>query len=78
MVTGAGRVLKTFSLLDLKKIGDEWLPKDVEVREEASRDKGRFSVTAAAMNLDLLPAIFVPDALAEPVVPPPAEQLVRL
>ncbi len=65
-----GTVLKTLSILDLKKIGDQWIVKTVDCREEASRDKTRFAVTAAALNQHFPPAIFDPEGLAEPAARP--------
>lgn len=79
-----GRVLKTTALVDLKKIADpvtgheQWIPKSFDVRNETTRDKTRFVVTAAALNLQLVPAVFEPAALAEDIQPPQAGRLVRL
>jgi hypothetical protein len=36
------------------------------------RDKDRFAVTAAALNLQLAPALFDPGQLATPAKPPPS------
>jgi hypothetical protein len=74
---GARGVLKTVSLVDLKKIGEQWIPKSFDVRNDVSRDKTRFLVTGAALNLTLPPAVFAPAALAD-TVPPPADKLVRI
>lgn len=70
-------VLKTFSLQDLKKVGEEWLPQEIDIRDEGSRDKGRFNVTGAALNLDLLPELFLPTSLDGRVAPPPESARVR-
>ena len=43
-------MLKTLSILDLKKIGDQWIVKSVDFRDETTRNKTRFAVTAAALN----------------------------
>jgi hypothetical protein len=74
---GTRGVVKTISLVDLKKIGDQWIPKSFDVRNDVSRDKTRFLVTAAALNLQLPPAVFAPASLAE-TVPSPTDKLVRL
>jgi hypothetical protein len=63
----AGKVAKTLSLLELRKVGDRWIPKDVEVRNEASRDKTRLSLTAVAVGVAPDPAIFDPALLGAPV-----------
>lgn len=64
------KVLKTLSILDLKKIGDQWIVKTVDCRDEATRDKTRFAVTAAALNQHFPPAVFDPAGLAEPAARP--------
>jgi hypothetical protein len=73
-----GRVTKTLALLDLKKIGTQYIPKSFEERNETSRDKTRLVVTAAALNLDLPNAFFAPAALADDARSPAIERLVRL
>jgi len=72
-----GAVLKTITLLDLKKVNDQWMMKAIDVRDNRTRDKTRFSVTAAALGLSLPFETFSPDNLttAEPAVP--AEKVVR-
>ncbi|MDI1337756.1 MAG: outer membrane lipoprotein-sorting protein [Lacunisphaera sp.] len=67
-----GTVEKTISVLDLKKVGTQWMVKSIDLRNSVTRDKTRFSVTAAALNLALPAGAFSPAALAQesPVVPP--------
>jgi len=72
-----GQPRTILSLVDLKKVGDEWIPKDIEIRNERTRDKTRFSVTGAALGLDLLPELFQPGSLTEAVSPPAADRIVR-
>jgi hypothetical protein len=67
---GANGVLKTIALVDLKKIGEQYIPKSFDVRNEVTRDKTRFLVTAAALNLKLAPAVFQPASLAEGIQSP--------
>jgi hypothetical protein len=71
---GGDRVLKTFSLLDLKNVAGQWLLKDLDVRDEATRNKTRLSVTGAALGLDLPAALFQPESLGESVEAPGAVQ----
>ena len=68
---------KTISLLDLKKVGEQWLVKTIDIRNARTRDKTRFSVTSAALGLEWPVALFGPDGLVDepPVVPP--EKIVR-
>ena len=73
-----GRVAKTLSLLDLKKVGEQWIPKSFEVRDEVTRDKTRLTVSAAALNLALPSGLFTPAGLMDEVRPPAAERIVTL
>lgn len=69
-----GTILRTFSLLDLKKLSGQWLPKDIDARDEVSHSKTRFSLTGAALGLDLSQSLFEPSALGENPSPPPGVQ----
>lgn len=69
-----GTVIRTFALLDLKKLSGQWLPKDIDARDEATGSKTRFSLTGAALNLDLSPALFEPAGLAAAARPPSGVQ----
>jgi hypothetical protein len=73
-----GRVSKTLSLLELRKVGDRWIPKDVDVRNEATRDKTRLSLTAVAIGVAAAPAGLDPDQLGSPLAPPPASRVMRV
>jgi len=67
-----GRILKTMTLVDLKKVQGQEMAKEIDVRNDATRDKTRFELTAAAMGVALAPSIFEPDQLAGPAgVPAP-------
>ena len=70
-------VLKTISLLDLKKVGEQWLVKAIDVRDNRTRDKTRFTVRAAALNLEWPAGTFTPAGLA--MEPPlvPGDKVVR-
>jgi hypothetical protein len=73
-----GHVAKTLSLLELRKVGDHWIPKDLDVRNEATRDKTRLSLTAVALGIPATPGGFDPDQLGLPLAPPPAGKLLRI
>ena len=60
-------VTRKLSVMDLKKLGDQWIVKTIEVRDEKTRDKVRFKVTAAALDLEFAPGLFEPDALTEQI-----------
>ncbi len=78
LLNAKGSVTKTFSLVELKRVDQQVLPKVVEVRNETTRDKTRFVITAAALQLNLASAIFEPAALADDLRPPAADRIVRL
>ena len=66
-----GAAEKTITILDLKKSGEQWMVKSIDVRNSVTRDKTRFDVNAAALNLELPAAAFTPAALGAeaPAVP---------
>lgn len=70
--------VKTTTLVDLKKVGEQWVPKSFDLRNEVTRDKTRFEVTAVALSLQFPPDVFAPAALAESVNPPSADRIVRI
>ena len=70
-----GNVAKTLSLLELRKVGDRWIPKDVDVRNEVTRDKTRLSMTAVAVGIPVDPAAFDPSQLGAPLAKPPADRV---
>lgn len=73
-----GLPTKSLSLVELKKIGEQYMPKSLDVRNEATRDKTRFLVTGIALNLDFAPALFAPAALVDDIRPPAAGKIVRI
>jgi hypothetical protein len=72
LVAANGGVLKTFYLVSLKKVGEQYVPRQADYRNERTRDKTRFQVTGAALNLPLPAGAFAPASLAEPWAPPAA------
>ncbi len=64
------RVLKSMRVVELKKIGEQWMVKAVELRDETTRNKTRFVVTAAALGRDFAGGIFDPGALSLTLNPP--------
>ena len=67
-----GMAIKTITLLDLKHVGEQWIPKEIDFRNLQTRDKTRFTVTAVALGLKLPVTVFAPDNLRTepPAVPP--------
>ncbi len=78
LIDATGRITKTLSLVELKRIGTQTLPEILEVRNETTRDKTRFVLTAAALQLDLAAAIFDPATLADDIHAPASDRLVRI
>jgi hypothetical protein len=78
LIGSTGRIVKTFALVSLKKVGEQYIPKQAEYRNEITRDKTRIQVTGAALNLRLPASTFEVNSLAAPLEPPPAAQLVRI
>lgn len=72
------KVLKTSTLIDLKKVGEQWIPRSYDVRNENTRDKTRFFVTAVALNLEFPANVFAPAALTENVLAPAPDRIVRI
>ncbi|MFT3870837.1 MAG: outer membrane lipoprotein-sorting protein [Nibricoccus sp.] len=68
-------LLKSITILDLKKVDDQWIPKSVDVRNDETRNKTRLVIARAALNLDLLPVLFAPESLSETIQPPAPERL---
>ncbi len=78
-VSGAdGRVAKTLSLLELRKVGDRWIPKDLDVRNEATRDKTRLTLTGVAIGVPQDPQAFDPAQLGSALEPPSTKRVIRL
>lgn len=78
LLDASGEVTKTLSVVDLKKFDDQWIVKTIDVRDETTRNKTRFTVTAAGLGLDFSGVIFQPAQLAAELNPPPETQLVRV
>ena len=72
-----GAVERSVVLLDLKKVGEQWLVKTIDVRDMSSRDKTRLTITAAAINLKLPDGTFVAGNLLTDPPDITAKQIVR-
>lgn len=73
-----GKAIKTVTVVDLKKIEEQWIVKSIDFRDEATRNKSRFSVTGAAVGLEFPRSLFEPSALAESLRPPPVDRVVKI
>ena len=72
------RVLKSITVLDLKKVDDQWMVKTIDLRDETTRNKTQFIVTGAALGLDFAGGLFDPNTLGNAITPPPAERIHHL
>lgn len=72
-----GKVLSTLSLGELKRVNEQMMLKSVDFRNDVTRDKTRFLITAVALNLDLSPALFEPARLTEEIAAPKSERIIR-
>jgi Outer membrane lipoprotein-sorting protein len=78
VLRGDGSVVKTMSLLELRKVGNHWVPKDMDVRTEATRDKTRITLTAIAVGIALPAGVFEPETLGTPLAAPSGDAVIRI
>ena len=77
-VDAAGKPMKTVTVLDLKKVGEQWLVKSIDLRNHQTRAKTRLTLTAAALGLAAWPeSVFARDEVAAPVPAVPTAQIER-
>ncbi|MDX2187910.1 MAG: outer membrane lipoprotein-sorting protein [Opitutaceae bacterium] len=72
------RVLKTLQVVDFKKVGEQWVVKTIDLRNEETRDKTRFAVTAAATGMNWDAAVFDEGGLAATLPPISKDQLQKI
>lgn len=70
-------VIKTITLLDLKKVEDRYIMKAIDVKDVRTRDKTRFAITAVAVGLHWPAETFSPAQLATDIPAPPKEKIQR-
>ncbi|WP_404422740.1 hypothetical protein [Nibricoccus sp. IMCC34717] len=70
------RVLKTLQVVDFKKVDEQWVVKTIDLRNEKTRDKTRFSVIAAATLVRWGAETFDDGGLAA-TLPPVSKELIR-
>jgi len=66
---------KTFVLVSLKKVGETWIAKTLDFRDALTSSRTRFTVLAAATDLDLGRELFTPAGLDE--TPKVSEELLQ-
>lgn len=72
------QVLKSITVLDLRKVHDQWIIESLDLRDETTRNKTRFEVQGAALNLDFAGALFDPESLKDAVTPLAHDQVTWL
>lgn len=77
-VGGDGQAIKTVTVLDLKKVGEQWLVKSIDLRNHRSRDKTRLTLTSAALGFPVPPEFFQPDHLSVDLPTVPKDRVQRL
>jgi hypothetical protein len=78
VIDAGGHVAKTLSILELRKVGSRWIPKDVDVRNEATRDKTRLTLTGVAVGIRIDPATFDPARLGTKIAAPKDDLFIRI
>jgi hypothetical protein len=73
-----GAVLKTIAVVDLKRVGEQWIPKSSDARDEATHNKTRMTATGVALKLEFAHLLFEPTQLTEDIRPPAASQIVSI
>ncbi len=60
-----GRETKSFKILNFKKVQDQWIPRSIDLVDRTTRNKTRFEVSAAALNLNLPSYVFTPEGMKD-------------
>jgi len=68
-------VEKTVSLSSVKKIGSYWIMKDVEIKDNLSKDKDKMKVVAVNLESFLNKKLFTPDSLGNDIEKPLLERI---
>jgi negative regulator of sigma E activity len=86
LLDAAGKVLKTFVVVSLKTVdvdagkeeSKQTLPKEVDFRNDRTRDKTRLRIVAAGFRVNFPGGLFDPGRLGEDAAVPAPDRLVRL
>jgi len=73
LVGEGDQVWLSFNIIEIKRVGDQWLVKTIDFLDRKDGDKTRLSVGAAALDLAPERFRFSADALAEPFTSVPRE-----
>ncbi len=59
----SGQVVKTMRADTFRRVADQWIVRRIDITNEDSRDRTRFEVVAAAMEIDLPESVFDPEGM---------------
>lgn len=74
----SGELVKTMRADTFRRMGDQWIVRRIDITNEGTRDRTRFEVIAAAMEIDLPDAVFDPEEMSSDPGPPPASKFEAL
>lgn len=67
ILNAEGREVTSFRILNVKKVQGQWIPRNIDLVDSATRNKTRFEVTAAALDLALPSGTFSPKGMKKPL-----------
>jgi hypothetical protein len=65
VVDARGQTLRSFNIIEIKRVGEQWIVKSVDYRNARSGDRTRLSIGGAALDLPPRTFPFKPEALSE-------------
>lgn len=78
LIDAAGEEVQTFAVLELKKLGEDWMVRSIDLRDRRTGDKTRLTVRAAALHQEFEPWRFTPAGFATGLPPVPEAAVVPL
>jgi hypothetical protein len=67
--------LRSFNIIDIKGLDDQWFPKTIDYHDRRTGDKTRLAIQGAALNLPPAAFPFFPEALNQPFPTLPRERI---
>lgn len=74
LVGKGNEVLRSFNIIEIKRVDDQWIVKTIDYRNRKSGDKTRLSIGGALLNLAGPSFPFTPEALETPFPTVPREE----
>jgi hypothetical protein len=75
IVNAAGETIRSFQILDIKGLDNQWFPRSIDYRDARTGDRTRLSIQAAALNLPAESFPFLPQTLSHPFPVVPRDRL---